>query len=278
LVVTIEDAVRQAVAAEGGRDINPKDAPGFSPTSPGWAGLIAAGQIDAAGYSPTCASQPAPNINLFQTVSGFALGVGSTIVSTSASAAASAAASGTTSAGLLSGAAIPIVGGVIAAASVVVSIVNAILAHHKAAARQEQQLGCAAIAAFNNSYALIEQAVQNQQMTPEAAIAGLDQLYSQVSAFLAPSDSHSPYCSAVCELLIGMDVMIIYQKGRYAAMASPVMANPVPLFNPPGVVSVAPAATVTPISSQPAGAPAAFAIGGSSLVWILLLLVLVFLL
>ena len=77
MVVTIEDAVRQAVAAEGGRDINPKDAPGFSPTSPGWAGLIAAGQIDAAGYSPTCVQQQAQHLNLFQTVSGFALGTAS---------------------------------------------------------------------------------------------------------------------------------------------------------------------------------------------------------
>src|SRR6266567_7017821 len=92
-------AVRQAVAAEGGRDLNPRDASGWlSPTASDWIGLIEAGQIDAAGFSPACATQQAQNVNLFQTASGLALGVGSAIVSSSASAAAAG------SAGLLSGA------------------------------------------------------------------------------------------------------------------------------------------------------------------------------
>lgn len=263
--MTVADAVRQAIAVEGGRDLNPRDASGWlSPSNPGWAGLLEAGYIDAAGFSPTCTTQQAQHVNLFQTVSGFALGTASAGVGILGGA------------HVIAAAAIPVVGGIIAGAAAVIGIVNTILAHHQAAARQEQALGCAAIAAFDNSYTLIDQAVQNQQMTPEAAIAGLDQLYSQVSAFLAPSDSHSPYCSAVCELLIQMDVMVIYQKSRYAAMASPVStANPLSLFNPQGT---SPAATGTPTSSQPAGAPAGFAIGGSTLMWILIAIVLIFLL
>lgn len=207
--ITPEDAVSQALTAEGGRDINPRDATGWlSPTNPGWASVLESGQLSASAFSASCTTMPAPSVNLFQTASGLALG--------------------TTAAGVgilgathvLPAVAIPVVGIAIAAAGIVISIVDVILAHHSAAVREEQQLGCAAIAAWNNSITLIDTAVANGQMTPDAASVGLDHLYSKVSSFLAPSVSHSPYCSADCEQLIAMHAIVIFKKARFAALAA----------------------------------------------------------
>lgn len=204
----MQDAVRQAVAAEGGGDINPKDKPHFEPSDPGWFGLLQTdnGRIDPSGYSPTCVASPAAKVNLFQTASGLALG--------------------TTGAGIgilgathmIAASAIPVAGAVIAGVAAVIGIVETIMAHHAAAVKQEQQLGCAAISGWNNSLDVLEQAVANGQMQPGDAAAAMDSLYSKVEGFLAPSDSHSPYCSAVCELLIGMHAIALYKKSQFEAM------------------------------------------------------------
>lgn len=197
--ITPEQAWINAAQGETGSDIV------------NWRGIphpeVPTGNISAGGWSPSCATMPAPNVNLFQTASGLALGT-------------TAAGVGIASAtGLLPAAAIPVVGGIIAGVGVVVGIISTILNHHTAAVRQEQELGCAAIAAFNNAMSVIDQAAQSGQMRPQDAIAGLDALLSKVSAFVAPAVKHNP-CNANCELLVEMRAMVNYRKSVYADLAS----------------------------------------------------------
>ena len=208
--LTPAQAVQQALSTVDMNNINPKDRPGFDPNNQNWNTLLVSqsGHVDPAGYSPTCAGQAAPNVNLFQTAGGFALGTTSAGVGIL----------GAT--GIVGAAAIPVAGAAIAAAAVVIQLIGTIFAHHAAAARQEQQLGCGAIAAWNNSISLIANAVQNGQMTAAAATGSMDDLYSHVSSYLAPCDSHSPWCSACCELLIGMHAAAIYLKSKYTALAA----------------------------------------------------------
>lgn len=206
-IVSAEEAVRQAVASES--NIDPRDASGWlNPTNPAWASVLQSGQISAAAFSPSCATQAAPNVNLFQTGSTLALGTSAAGVGIAGATGAIAA-----STAALAGAAIMGVGAVI-------GIIGVIFAHHAAAVRQEQQLGCAAIGAWNNSISLIDRAVANGQMTPEAASAGMDELYSKISSYIAPAVSHSPFCSADCELLIECKAIMIYRKAQFAAMGT----------------------------------------------------------
>ena len=170
--LTSAEAVQQAMATE--TDWNPRDSQSSTFTG-GMAQEVEAGQISASAFSASCAGQSAPNINLFQTATGLSLGVASAGVGIM----------GAT--GFLAAAAIPVAGAVIAAAGVVIQMIGTIFAHHAAAARQEQALGCAAIAAANNSMNLIRQAVSNGQMTPDAASGALDTLVQQFSSYVSPS-------------------------------------------------------------------------------------------
>jgi len=197
------EAMRQAGQGETGRDFDPG---GWVALGTGVENMVTSGQVSASAWSPNCAGMPAPNINMFQTASGLALG--------------------TTAAGVgilgmthvLAATAIPVIGVAIAGAGAVIAIISTIFNHHTAAVRQEQQLGCAAIAAGNNAIALIDQAVRSGQMNPGDAAAGLDAVISKISAFVAPAVKHNP-CNANCELLVQFKAIVIYRKALYAAMA-----------------------------------------------------------
>jgi hypothetical protein len=227
-MLTPLQAMQQAAQGETGRDF----ASGgwvFNPAFP----EILSGQINATAFSPTCAGGTAPNVNLFQTASGLALGTVSAGVGILAA----------PSIGIITGAMIPGIGIAIAAVGAVVAIVDAIFAHHSAAAKREQALGCAAIAAANNTFSLIDQAVRNGQMTPAAASAGLDDLVAKVAAYMAPSIGHNP-CNADCEVLVQVKAIAIYRKSQYADMPAPVSL----VSSPAGVSTTAPASSL-------AGAP-----------------------
>jgi hypothetical protein len=217
-MITPAQAVQQALSTEP--NIDPRDKSGWlSPTNPAWAAVLQAGQMSASAFSPNCATQPAPNLNLFQTVSGLAIG-------TTAAGVGILAATHST---LIAAGAIPVIGAVIAGAGVVISIVDMILAHHSAAVKQEQQLGCAAIAASNNAITLIDQAVQGGQMRASDASAGLDALYQKVAAYVAPAVKHSP-CNANCEMLVELRAIVNYRKSLYANLAAaPAVAQPTPV-------------------------------------------------
>jgi hypothetical protein len=239
--ISWQDAVTQAVNAEG-NDIDPRDRAGWlSLNDAAWPGVLQSGQMNAAAFSPNCVTQPAPSLNIFQTVSGLAIG-------TTAAGIGILAATHST---LIAAGAIPVIGAVIAGAGVVISIVDMIIAHHAAAVKLEQQLGCAAIAASNNAISLIDQAVANGQMRPADAAAGLDALYQKVAAYVAPAVKHNP-CNANCTMLIELKAIVLFKKSQYLAMAAQQKSTPV-------VSSPAPAQPVT----SSAGAPAQPGTGSS---------------
>lgn len=229
------DALQQAMQAEGmsgNRDFS----------NPTWTASAIADvqnlQFNIAQFSPSCASQAAPSINLFSTVSGLALGTaGAGIGIADATIQGFAAGTGA------------ILGVATMGAGVLFAVLSMIFQHHAQAVRQEQGLGCAAIAAANNSLNLIQQAVQNGQMTPATASAGLDQLQSQFNSYVAPSVGHNP-CNADCELTVLLSAMVIYLKSQLAAIAAQQQAQPAPA----PIVTPAPIVPAPPTSSSAAPA------------------------
>jgi hypothetical protein len=211
--ISPSDAWKQASSGETGADFSPG---GWAYAQTGVPQLLSTGQIDAQAWSPNCASMPAPNVNLFQTVSGLALGTTSAGVGILAA-----------NPALLPMISVPVAGAIIAGAAVVVGIISTILNHHRAAVRQEQQLGCAAIAAANNAFNLIDQAVRSGQLRPADAAAAMDALVSKVSAFVAPAVKHNP-CNANCELLVQVKAVAIYRKSLYADLAAAQATAPAP--------------------------------------------------
>lgn len=202
-VIDPMDAMHQAASGETGSD--------FSPSgwvfAPGSANMIVSGQVSATAFSPNCAGMPAPNLNLFQTATGLALG--------------------TTAAGVgilgvthvIAAAAIPVIGAVIAGVGAAIMVIDQIFAHHSAAVRQEQQLGCAAIAAGNNAIAIIDQAVRSGQLKPSDAAAAMDTVVSKIAAMMAPSIKHGP-CNADCEVLVQFKAIGIYRKSLYQSLTA----------------------------------------------------------
>jgi hypothetical protein len=203
--ITPEAALAQAMQDEG-----MSGNPDFS--NPTWtasaAGMVAAGQIPAASFSPNCAGQPpASNMNLLSTVSGISL-----------------AAAGATEGIMIAMHTISAVTGAIAGAATmgagaIISVIMAIFAHHAAAVKQEQQLGCAAINAFNNAISVIDSAVAAGQTTPDAAASSMDTLIGQVDQYVSPSVKHNP-CNADCELTVLVKAIVLYKKALYNGMAA----------------------------------------------------------
>jgi hypothetical protein len=173
---------------------------------------VSAGGISPAAFSPNCVSQPAPNINLFQTASGLALGTTSATVGILAS---------TT---VISTATAALAGAFTMGAGAIIAVIGLIFAHHAAAVKQEQQLGCAAIAAANNSIQLINAAVANGQATPQDASTALSTLVTQIQSYMSPSIKHNP-CNADCEVLTIYKAIVIYQQSVFASMAAQAAAN-----------------------------------------------------
>ena len=188
----------------------------------------------------------APNVNLFQTASGLALGTTSAGVGIL----------GAAHVGIFaSTSAVPIAGAIIAGVAAIISVIDVIFAHHAAAVRQEDQIFCAVLPAVANTFSLIQQGVQNGTITPQAASAGLDALYSKFQQAIAPSYGHSPFCNALCEQKIMLDAIVRYWKGVYADMAAaPVTAPVIPVVPPPAAAPTALPAIppTTPNAPRPA--------------------------
>jgi hypothetical protein len=241
--MTAAAAYEAAKSAES--NLNPKDYqqnPNFSDAAA--SAVIESGALPGNWSSPggACSGYPAPNLNLFQTASGLALGTtGAGIGIAAAAHAISAAAAGAATAA-------------IAGAGVVIAIVDMIIEHHKAAVRQEDQIYCAALPAAANAFAVIQQGVQSGALTPQQGMDGLDHLLSRFEEIIAPSYGHSPFCNALCEQKLMLDAYVRYWKGQYQAMVDAQAAAP-PVA-PPALAPAtpaAPAATLTtPTTPRPA--------------------------
>lgn len=214
------DALQKAIAAYSGDHVNPNINAGS------WMedaeSQITSGQLGLAWIGASCAGQPAPNLNLFNTASGLALsgaaaGIGIATATTAITAAT----------GALLGAATMGVG-------LIISVIGMIFAHHAAAVKRDISFGCQVFPAVNNAFTLIGQAVAAGQTTAAAAAQALPEIYSRFMSAGGASGSASgpggipssgeaindhPYCNANCEFSIILLAMIFYWQAQYQALA-----------------------------------------------------------
>jgi len=301
--LTVDQAWQQAVNLYSGAHLNTRTAFQGNPT---WTAKakdqISKAQFDINWYSPSCAGNTAPPLNLLQTSGGLALGT------------AAAGATLLKSTGVLTGLAVPVVGGVIAGAALLVSFISAIFQHHANAVRRDLAFGCSALPAVNNAFQVIFAAVNNGAATPQAASQALDQVYTafmQQGGAQSPTSipsggtaiNDSPYCNGNCEMSVIVKAMVLYWQSQLAAIPaspqapsapagySPTPPNAVRLPVAPGSPFLAPApapaptalAFVAPSSPPPAAAtPSAAASvaqgAGNGVLWAIAAIVLVVLL
>jgi hypothetical protein len=201
------------------------------------------GQMNLAWFSPTCAGIVAPNVNVFQTDSGLALGT------TSAGTGLLAAT------GVIGASTAALLGAVTMGVGAIVAVIATIFAHHAAAAKQEQDVGCTSLAAVNNAMEVIATAVKNGTMTPSDAATAVGEIYPAYYSYINQAGvfGTSPMCNANCEMSVIVQAMDIYWQGQYnllasqqsAAAAQVVATSPSVATAPVAVASNAPEAAQT---------------------------------
>jgi hypothetical protein len=205
--ITPAEAMQQAIAESSGLNLNPRDFQNAAWLSNAEA-QIAAGQFNVSWYSPACAGQQAPPLNLFSTASGLAIGAAGK--GTAIATATGAIAAGTATA----------LGAATMGAGLIVAVIAMIFQHHAAAVKRDLAFGCSALPAVNNAFSLIAGAVQNGQTTPDAAASALDQIYTNFESAGGAAINTSPFCNSNCEMGVILKGMIIYWKAQYQAMAA----------------------------------------------------------
>jgi len=219
--LTPQQALQMAMQMYSGMHLNPKD--DFMNT----AGQVASGVLTL----PTGCSASAPKMNLLSTASGIALSAGGAATGIMV-------ATGTISA---------VTGAVVGAATLgigaLISVIAMIFAHHAAAVARDANFSCSAWPAVNNALSVINQAVHSGQTTPAAAIAALDEVYSQFMAAGGASGSasgpgnipssgtpinDSPYCNSNCVYSVILKATVLYWQSQYAAMVSPAASTSAP--------------------------------------------------
>jgi hypothetical protein len=217
--LTPQQALQMAMQMYSGQHLNPKD--DFMNN----AGLVAAGQL----ASPTgCSGKTAPNMNLLSTATGISLSV------------AGAATGIMVATHVISAVTGAILGAATLGIGALISVIGMIFAHHAAAKARDASFACSAWPAVNNAFAVINQAVHSGQTTPAAAIAALDEVYSQFMAAGGASGSASgpgnipsggtainnhPYCNSNCVTSVILKAMVLYWQSQYNAMASSAAAS-----------------------------------------------------
>jgi hypothetical protein len=210
--LTAAQAMQAAIQQSSGLKLNPRD---FQNSS--WLtkaeSQIAAGAFDVGWYSPSCASQPASNMNLLAVGGGIAL---------SAAGAAEGIMVATHVISAVTGA---IAGAATMGVGVLISVIAMIFEHHAAAVRRDLSFGCGALPAVNNSFAVINQAVRAGQTTPTAAAQALDHIYSQYQSSGGAAINDNPWCNSNCEMGVILKGMVLYWQSQYAAMAASAAAS-----------------------------------------------------
>ncbi len=218
--ITAAEALQKAVSAYAGFHVNPAPS-----GNSGWLATLEPG-VQSGQLNPYsgCAGQ-APNVNIFQTASGLALG-------TTAAGVGVLSATGVASAYFLP---IPVIGAIIAGVGAIISIIGAIFAHHAAAVKRDLNFSCSAVPAVNNAFAVIMKAVQNGTMLPGDAAAALPHIYEQFMAAGGASGSESgpvsipsggspindsPYCNSNCLVSIQILAMVFFWQSQFQAIAS----------------------------------------------------------
>jgi hypothetical protein len=203
-------AMQQAIQQSSGKNLNPKQFQNSAWLSAA-ASFIQSGALPATPpYGPDCSGQSAPNLNLFQTASGLALGTTAATVGFLAS----------PSMSVIPASAVPVVGWAIAGVGALVGLISAIFRHHAAAVKRDLTFGCSAIPAVNNVFSVIAQGVQSGQIKSADAASALDHVYSEYQSAGGAAINYSPWCNSNCELGVILLGMVIYWKAQYQAMAA----------------------------------------------------------
>jgi hypothetical protein len=251
--LTAQQAISAALAMYAGMNFNPKDHASYL-TSAGVASQVQAGVFDS--YAG-CHAQAKP-MSLIPTAGGIAVAIGGATTGIMVATHVISAVTGA------------VLGAAMLGAGVLISIVAMIFAHHAAAVARDMSFICGALPAVNNSIAVIKKAVQDGTTTPQAAIAALDEIYSQFMTAGGASGGPSgpmnipdggaainkhPYCNAACELSMVLKAMVLYWQSQFAAMEPKLT---------PAAAGTSPTAAGTIVSTGTPGAIAAPAAGGLS--------------
>jgi hypothetical protein len=208
--LTPDAAMQQAIQQSSGENLNPKQFNNSAWLSAA-ASFIQSGALPVTPpYGPDCSGQGAPNLNIFQTASGLALGTTAATVGVLAS----------PSVSLIPAAAVPVVGWVVAGVGAIIGLISAIFQHHAAAVKRDLAFGCSALPAVNNAFSVIARGVQSGQIKPADAAAALDHINSEYQAAGGAAINYSPWCNSNCELGVILKGMVIYWKAQYAAIAA----------------------------------------------------------
>jgi hypothetical protein len=100
-------------------------------------------------------------------------------------------------------------------------IFGAIFGHHQAAVGREQNVLCSAVPAANDSFAVIDQAVQSGQFTPQQGMDALDKLAVGFQSAVQPIlKMDSRHCNAACVMTMAMKAVVAAKKAAYSALAA----------------------------------------------------------
>jgi hypothetical protein len=148
---------------------------------------------------------------------------------------------------------------------------------------------CGALPAVNNAFQVIAAGVKAGQITPAAAAAALDTVYSQFMAAGGASSpgsipssgaaiNKSPFCNANCEASVTLKGMVLYWQAIYNGMAAAASGSATPTGSVPAASGALPASTgsagtLVPLNSTPAaaltsGTLAPAAASGPSIGWL----------
>jgi hypothetical protein len=219
------DAINAAIQAYSGAHLNPAQTQNQAWLSAAESAVANANIDVTGGFGPDCTGQTAQPLNLFQTVSGLALGTTAATVGVLAS----------PSVALIPAAAVPVVGWIVAGVGAIIGLIDAIFEHHAAAVKRDLAFGCSAIPAVNNAMAVIIKGVQNGTILPADAANSLQEIYSQFMAAGGASGSasgpggipsggkainDSPFCNSNCELSLTVYAMVLYWTAQFQAQAA----------------------------------------------------------
>jgi hypothetical protein len=129
-------------------------------------------------------------------------------------------------------------------------VFGAIFGHHQAAVGREQNVLCSAVPAANDSFSVIDQAVQSGQFTPQQGIDALDRLAVGFQSAVQPIlKMDSGHCNAACVMTMAMKAVVAAKKAAYSALAAQQQATQ------PGAAPGAPGAgPLAPVESAIAAA------------------------
>jgi hypothetical protein len=105
---------------------------------------------------------------------------------------------------------------IVLVAGAAMQVFGAIFAHHSAKVKQEQQIICAIVQSANDSFSVIDQALQQGAITPQQASASLDAVLPAMQQAVQPIlKQNGSDCNAACFVLAMARGVIAQRKAAY---------------------------------------------------------------